>query len=93
MAIARPDTSLHRVAKVRHWNEDANCEGTLIYTTDGLVDSWLASDHRQRRATVPTHRRSSRVHPGVPGGGTCDLAWRAVLPTRLPQDRSRRTQT
>jgi alkanesulfonate monooxygenase len=38
---ADPDTYLHRVTDVAHWSEAAGCDGTLVYTDNGLVDPWL----------------------------------------------------
>ena len=40
---ADPDTYLQRVADVAQWSEAAGCEGTLVYTDNGLVDPWLLS--------------------------------------------------
>jgi alkanesulfonate monooxygenase len=38
-----PDTYLPRVTDVARWSEAAGCEGTLVYTDNGLVDPWLVS--------------------------------------------------
>jgi alkanesulfonate monooxygenase len=40
---AEPDTYLRRVTDVAQWSEAAGCEGTLVYTDNGLVDPWLLS--------------------------------------------------
>jgi len=40
---ANPDTYLQRVVETARWSEAAGCEGTLIYTDNGLVDPWLVS--------------------------------------------------
>jgi alkanesulfonate monooxygenase len=37
------DTYLQRVADLARWSEAAGCEGTLVYTDNGLVDPWLLS--------------------------------------------------
>jgi alkanesulfonate monooxygenase len=34
---------LQRVVETARWSEAAGCEGTLIYTDNGLVDPWLVS--------------------------------------------------
>jgi alkanesulfonate monooxygenase len=38
-----PDTYLQRVTDTARWSEAAGCEGTLVYTDNGLVDPWLVS--------------------------------------------------
>src|SRR6266480_4483802 len=38
---ASPQTYLREVLEVARWSEAAGCEGILIYTDNGLVDSWL----------------------------------------------------
>ncbi|MDQ1544130.1 MAG: alkanesulfonate monooxygenase [Actinomycetota bacterium] len=38
---AEPDTYLQHVTDVARWSEAAGCEGTLVYTDNGLVDPWL----------------------------------------------------
>jgi alkanesulfonate monooxygenase len=40
---ADPDTYLQRVTDIARWSEAAGCEGTLVYTDNGLVDPWLLS--------------------------------------------------
>ncbi len=40
---AEPDAYLKRVTEVARWSEGAGCEGTLVYTDNGLVDPWLVS--------------------------------------------------
>jgi alkanesulfonate monooxygenase len=40
---ADSDTYLQRVTDVARWSEAAGCEGTLVYTDNGLVDAWLVS--------------------------------------------------
>jgi alkanesulfonate monooxygenase len=40
---AEPDTYLQRVMDAARWSEAAGCEGTLVYTDNGLVDPWLVS--------------------------------------------------
>jgi alkanesulfonate monooxygenase len=34
---------LRRVVEVARWSERAGCEGTLVYTDNGLVDPWLVA--------------------------------------------------
>jgi alkanesulfonate monooxygenase len=47
-----PDTYLEQVKEVATWSESAGCEGTLVYTDNGLVDPWLVSqaiiEHTER---------------------------------------------
>jgi alkanesulfonate monooxygenase len=38
-----PETYLAEVAKVAQWSDAAGCEGTLVYTDNGLLDPWLVS--------------------------------------------------
>jgi alkanesulfonate monooxygenase len=38
-----PDTYLERVRDVARWSETSGCEGTLVYTDNGLIDPWLVS--------------------------------------------------
>jgi alkanesulfonate monooxygenase len=40
---ADPDTYLQRVTDIARWSEAVGCEGTLVYTDNGLVDAWLVS--------------------------------------------------
>jgi alkanesulfonate monooxygenase len=40
---ADSDTYLQRVTDIARWSEAAGCEGTLVYTDNGLVDPWLLS--------------------------------------------------
>jgi alkanesulfonate monooxygenase len=40
---ADPDTYLQRVTDIARWSEASGCEGTLVYTDNGLVDPWLVS--------------------------------------------------
>jgi alkanesulfonate monooxygenase len=40
---AERETYLQRVTDVARWSEAAGCEGTLVYTDNGLVDPWLVS--------------------------------------------------
>ncbi len=40
---AEPTSYLRRVAEVARWSEVAGCEGTLVYTDNGLVDPWLVA--------------------------------------------------
>ena len=37
------DEYLSRVAEVARWSEDADCEGILVYTDNGIADVWLVS--------------------------------------------------
>jgi alkanesulfonate monooxygenase len=41
---AEPETYLQRVTEAARWSEAAGCEGTLVYTDNGLVDPWLVSN-------------------------------------------------
>ena len=41
--FAKPATYLEDVRLVAKWSEDAGCDGTLVYTDNGLVDPWLAA--------------------------------------------------
>jgi alkanesulfonate monooxygenase len=38
-----PATYLQRVTEIARWSEAAGCEGTLVYTDNGLLDPWLVS--------------------------------------------------
>jgi alkanesulfonate monooxygenase len=40
---AERDKYLESVAQVARWSEAAGCEGTLVYTDNGLVDPWLVA--------------------------------------------------
>jgi alkanesulfonate monooxygenase len=40
---ADPNTYVQRVTDIARWSEAAGCEGTLVYTDNGLVDPWLLS--------------------------------------------------
>src|ERR1700739_3016979 len=40
---ADPDTYRNHVVETALWSEMAGCEGTLVYTDNGLVDPWLVS--------------------------------------------------
>src|SRR5438067_3158916 len=35
---------VRRVEEVARWSEDAGCQGTLVYTDNGLVDPWLVAE-------------------------------------------------
>lgn len=37
------DEYLARVAEVARWSEEVGCEGTLVYTDNGIVDPWLVA--------------------------------------------------
>jgi alkanesulfonate monooxygenase len=40
---ADPATYVERVCEIARWSEAAGCEGTLVYTDNGLLDPWLLS--------------------------------------------------
>lgn len=40
---ADPKTYLQRATQLARWSEAAGCEGTLVYTDNGLLDPWLVS--------------------------------------------------
>jgi alkanesulfonate monooxygenase len=40
---ADPNIYLQRVTDIARWSEAAGCDGTLVYTDNGLVDPWLLS--------------------------------------------------
>jgi alkanesulfonate monooxygenase len=40
---ADPEAYLRDVTDVARWSDAAGCEGTLVYTDNGLVDPWLVS--------------------------------------------------
>jgi alkanesulfonate monooxygenase len=42
-ALGRADTYHHQVQEIARWSEDAGCEGILVYTDNGQIDAWLAS--------------------------------------------------
>src|SRR5260221_3911389 len=42
-ALGRADTYRRQVEEIARWSEDAGCEGILVYTDNGQVDAWLAS--------------------------------------------------
>jgi alkanesulfonate monooxygenase len=39
------ETYLERVTDIARWSDAAGCEGSLIYTDNGLVDPWLVAQH------------------------------------------------
>lgn len=39
----RPDDYARHVAAVARWSEQAGCDGTLVYTDNGLLDPWLCA--------------------------------------------------
>lgn len=41
--LTSPAEYLRRVQEIARWSETAGCEGTLVYTDNGLVDPWLVS--------------------------------------------------
>jgi len=41
--LAQPRMYLRQVADIARWSEEAGCEGILVYTDNGLIDPWLAS--------------------------------------------------
>ena len=42
-ALGRPESYLRHAEEIACWSEAAGCEGILVYTDNGQVDPWLAS--------------------------------------------------
>lgn len=42
-ALGGPESYRRQVEEIARWSEDAGCEGILVYTDNGQVDPWLAS--------------------------------------------------
>src|SRR5258708_36769313 len=42
-ALGHADSYRRQVEEIARWSEDAGCEGSLVYTDNGQVDAWLAS--------------------------------------------------
>ncbi len=42
-ALGRADAYRRQVEEIARWSEAAGCEGILVYTDNGQVDAWLAS--------------------------------------------------
>ena len=42
-ALGKAESYRREVERIAQWSEDAGCEGILVYTDNGQVDPWLAS--------------------------------------------------
>ncbi len=42
-ALGHANSYRRQVEEIARWSEDAGCEGSLVYTDNGQVDAWLAS--------------------------------------------------
>ncbi len=48
-SLSQPGSYLRKVIDIARWSEAAGCEGILVYTDNGLIDSWLVAQ------TIITH--------------------------------------
>ena len=65
-ALGRADTYRHQVEEIARWSEEAGCEGILVYTDNGQVDAWLASQvivGATRRLCPLVAIQSAYMHP------------------------------